>query len=46
MSEKFGVEMLRKVLIDLIDKIEFLGSVNFEYVDVGFFIFFLKVIIC
>lgn len=46
MSEESGVEMLRKVLTDLTDKIESPGSVNFEYVDVGFPIPFLKVITC
>lgn len=46
MSDEFGVDMLWDVLMELIDMFVFVGSVNFEYVDVGFFILFLKVIIC
>lgn len=46
MSEEPGVEMLRTVLANLTNKIESPGSVNFEYVDVGFPIPFLKVITC
>lgn len=46
MSTESGVEMLRKTLTALTDMVVSAGSVNFEYVDVGFPIPFLKVFTC
>lgn len=46
MREESGVEMLRTKLTELTDINESPGSVNFDYVDVGFPIPFLKVITC
>lgn len=46
MSDESGVDMLRDVLTELTDMSVSAGSVNFEYVDVGFPIPFLKVITC
>lgn len=45
MSTESGVEMLRTVLTELTDMTESPGSANFDYVDVGFPIPFLKVIL-
>lgn len=46
MSEESGVEMLRTMLTELTDMTESPGSANFDYVDVGFPIPFLKVNTC
>lgn len=46
MREESGVEMLRTKLTELTDMTVSPGSVNFDYVDVGFPIPFLKVITC